>query len=48
MKMIAFIIAVLLFALGVYFIVKTDYLLGGVLMVTMIAWLQLIDHSPTQ
>ena len=48
MKLISFIIAVLLFALGVYFIIRTDYTLGVVLMVTMVAWLQLIDHSPTQ
>lgn len=46
MKFIAFIIALLLFGLGVYFAIRADYTLAVVLMVIMIAFLNLIDHSP--
>ena len=46
MKFIAFIIALILFGLGVYFLILNNYTLAVVLMVTMIAFLNLIDHSP--
>lgn len=46
MKFIVFIIALLLFGLGVYFAIRAEYTLSVVLMITMIAFLNLIDHSP--
>jgi hypothetical protein len=46
MKFITFIIALLLFAVGVYFLVKADYGLSIALMVTTIAFLNVVDHSP--
>ncbi len=46
MKFIVFIIALLLFGLGVYFAIMHNYPLSIVLLVIMIAFFQLIDHSP--
>jgi len=48
MKIIVFIIALLLFGFGVYFLIINNYTLSVVLMVTMIAFLSLTDHSPQQ
>jgi hypothetical protein len=47
MKLIAFIIAFLLFALGVYFLIKADYVLASALMLTVIAFYSLINNAPS-
>ena len=46
MKILIFIIALLLFIAGVYYLIRNDYTLSIVLLVTMIAFLNLTDHSP--
>jgi len=46
MKILIFIVALLLFIAGVYFFIRNDYPLAILLMVTMIAFLNLTDHSP--
>ena len=46
MKFLIFIIALLLFVAGVYFLIRADYTLSVVLLITMIAFLNLTDHSP--
>jgi hypothetical protein len=46
MKILIFIIALLLFIAGVYYLIRADYSLSIALLVTMIAFLNVTDHAP--